>query len=584
MRSIRLSLAVYFLALLALALGTASWLIDRTARRTLEDKRRATEELVRSQYSERCREAEQKLNDTLLSQAQTLATLTRLEFVDRGDRGERGRPRFHREFHALGALSAGLAPGGYVAVPTWALQGWRGQYNFFNFWLYWHPDIRLNTGELLADVDGQAPEYFQIDGSWGRSYHSASLEDRSLPAVPQTFAPDKSVYWEWGDTWLDADTPVRRVILKQPAGRPGRPEVFTGPTIFVQCASDLRRLEAHLSQLAAQRDGDLAAVEADTAETLAGMRRRLLGLTTATFLAGVIGCFGLVWLGLLPLGRLTEAVSRVSPRDFRLPVEEGRLPRELRPIAGRLADTLAQLERAFAREKQATADMSHELRTPLAALLATTDLALRKNRAPAEYREFLDECRRSARQMNETVERMLALARLDAGVDTVRPRPLDAADVAEQAAAVVRPLAEARGLRLRVHLPAQPGAARVVADPDKLREVLTNLLHNAVQYNRSPGPDGGGTVDLAVDRSNGSLVLEVRDTGIGIPPAALGHIFERYYRADPSRGQDGLHAGLGLSIVREYVSLMGGTVAVESTEGKGSTFRVWLPVSGGVGG
>jgi signal transduction histidine kinase len=113
----------------------------------------------------------------------------------------------------------------------------------------------------------------------------------------------------------------------------------------------------------------------------------------------------------------------------------------------------------------------------------------------------------------------------------------------------------------------------MATDPDKLREVLTNLLHNAVQYNRP-----NGEIDLRVARDNGHLQVEVRDTGIGIAPEARDCVFERFYRADPSRNSDGLHAGLGLAIVKEYVDLMGGTIAVDSAEGQGSTFRVRLPV------
>ncbi len=113
----------------------------------------------------------------------------------------------------------------------------------------------------------------------------------------------------------------------------------------------------------------------------------------------------------------------------------------------------------------------------------------------------------------------------------------------------------------------------VRSDPDKLREIVTNLLHNAIQYNRP-----GGAVDLRVGRQNGTLELEVQDTGIGIAPDARERIFERFYRADPSRGGEDLHAGLGLAIVKEYIDLMGGSIGVESTEGQGSTFRVLLPV------
>jgi signal transduction histidine kinase len=151
--------------------------------------------------------------------------------------------------------------------------------------------------------------------------------------------------------------------------------------------------------------------------------------------------------------------------------------------------------------------------------------------------------------------------------------------LARQCATVVRPLAEARGLKLSVEdlrSPAQAnggdGACLVQIDPDKLREIVTNLLHNAIQYNRP-----GGSIDLRVARAKGALEVEVRDTGIGIAPEVREHIFERFYRADPSRNCDELHAGLGLAIVKEYIDLMGGSIGVESTEGQGSTFRVLLP-------
>jgi signal transduction histidine kinase len=342
-----------------------------------------------------------------------------------------------------------------------------------------------------------------------------------------------------------------------------------------------------LQQIAEDRDKALAATEAETSASLATLRNYLLLISTVTFAAAVLGCFALVWLGLAPLRRLSDAVGRISPKDFRLPLDARRLPAELQPIVRRLADTLVMLQRAFAREKQATADISHELRTPLAALLTTTEIALRKPRSAEQYQELLQDCRHSAQQMNQAVERLLTLARLDAGVDTLRPQAVDVAALAEQCASVVRPLAEARGLRLEVHNKCAPpdrradaaageagkNGSQVTTDPDKLREVLTNLLHNAIQYNR---PEGA--IDLTVARENGHLNVEVRDTGIGIAPEARERIFERFYRADTSRGEDGLHTGLGLSIVKEYLNLMGGTIAVDSAPGQGSTFRLRLPV------
>src|SRR5262249_17268282 len=144
----------------------------------------------------------------------------------------------------------------------------------------------------------------------------------------------------------------------------------------------------------------------ESAATLSTLRNWLLLIGLTTFAATVAGGVWLVRLGLSPLQRLSLALSRVSVKDFRLPFEEKRLPRELRPIGERLTQTLDLLKRTFAREKQAAADISHELRTPLAALLTTIEVALRKPRSTEEYRELLTDCHTTGLQMNQLIERL----------------------------------------------------------------------------------------------------------------------------------------------------------------------------------
>jgi heavy metal sensor kinase len=599
MKSIRLSLVVYFLGLLAAALGVTSFLVYRWGDGTLKAKRRATEALIQAQYQMREEEEKKRLDEALLYQAQTLARLVQFQV-------DWPRIRYHRELAVAGHLSACLNPSAYAAVPIWTCQGLRGSPIAREIVRRNLAHIKLDQDELLkaVDVDGQVGEYFQIDSAWGSSYYSESLDGRSLPLDAKTFAPDKVLSWGWDDTKLAPDIPVHRVILKTSTGgpvprwrgprpyssgpggrppppptggpreeradrRPPRPDL-PRPAIFIPCAYDRSKLDTKLQGFKEERDRKFDALKDETEDSLKSLRNSLLAISTVTFAATVLGCFWLVRLGLTPLQRLSDAVGRISPKDFRLPLDARRLPGELQPIVRRLADTLVMLQRAFAREKQATADISHELRTPLAALLTTTEIALRKPRTAEQYQELLQDCRHSAQQMNQAVERLLTLARLDAGVDTLRPQAVDVAALAEQCVAVVRPLAEARGLRLEVHNKCAP---QVTTDPDKLREVLTNLLHNAIQYNRPQG-----AIDLTVARENGQLNVEVRDTGIGIAPEAREQIFERFYRADPARGEDGLHAGLGLAIVKEYLNLMGGTIAVDSAPGQGSTFRLRLPV------
>jgi heavy metal sensor kinase len=491
-------------------------------------------------------------------------------------------------------------------VPTWD----RPLSPFlFTVWRSTVAEIKLNRD--FETPGGHAGDYFQIDvNHWGKPLRSKSLGGLSFPD-PKDFGGGKILHWEPDDFELAPGQWVRRVRVKASSARrsfvrPPRPGARAGPGgvpmpplsppregtrterprprpveplpvfIVLQVAADLDKLTAALDEIKETRDADLERLKAQTALALGYLRNRLLAIGGVTFAATVLGAWWLVWLGLLPLRRLSDAVSKVSPRDFRLPLDKAPLPHELRPIAERLGVTLDLLKRAFAREKQSTADISHELRTPLAALLATTELALRKQRSPEQYREFIRECRGSAQQMNQIVERLLTLARLDAGVDRLRPQPVDVAELAEQCAAVVRPLAEAQGLRLSVSTPAGNDAEqcpRLSTDPDKLREVLNNLLHNAVQYNKP-----AGRIDLTVARDNGCVRLEVSDTGIGIAPEARDLIFERFYRADPSRNGDGMHAGLGLALVKEYVDLMGGRIAVQSAVGQGSTFRIDLPV------
>jgi two-component system, OmpR family, heavy metal sensor histidine kinase CusS len=597
-RSIRLSLLFYFLGLLAIALGAASVLAYQTAQRTLNDKKETTEKLVNDQFARNCDEA-------LLNQAQALARIVQLQFS--------------QNWKYLVQRNVGVI--GFTAVPNGGLTPhlWMDRRGERNVWAVpilsalseqirrnpLPPEIKLDPSELQGDLihpaDGQVAEYFQIDSGRGSSYSSPSLGTRFFFLDVNAFAPDEVLHWEFNDTFLQPDgVPVRRVILKASAARlppPPPPRHERGPNpergggrpfspgpdrnsrndnwqprfpIFIQCAYETAKRDQVFAAFAKNRDEELARNEDEVATSLQSIRARLLLISTITFLATVLGSVWLVRYGLSPLRRLSEAVSQVSTKDFRLPFAPRRLPAELKPIVEHLKGTLDMLKRAFAREKQATADISHELRTPLAALLTTTEIALRKPRSTEEYRELLQDCQLSAQQMNQAIDRMLALARLDAGVDTMRPQAVDVSTLAEQCAAVVRPLAEARHLTLTVH---RKGPAEISADPDKLREILNNLLHNAIQYNRP-----NGFIDLLVTRNNGHLQMEVSDTGIGIPAEAREHIFERFYRADPSRGADGLHTGLGLAIVKGYVDLMGGSIDVESVEGQGSTFRVQLPV------
>jgi heavy metal sensor kinase len=590
MKSIRLSLVLYFLALLAAALGAVSVLAYRNTEHVLADKEEIRRKMLNGQYEKERKGVQDKLDWRLFSQGEA--------FRANANDFYRTHTRPHQILAPFGILNTTLDPSGFLSAPVW-LAGASGPLSE-SFFREFVAEFQFSEDMIrIHPADGQAAapptEYFQINSEAGSQWKSASLGEHTLPFDLASFRKMEFYKPQTEDVELAPGHHVRRMIRKvtfirfrppRPRGAgmrgpardvsrrpfPFGPDSFerSSPAVLVQCAADTTQRDAKYAEIQANLDDDLFKLKAESKATLASFRNRLVLINLATFATVIVGGFWLVRLGLSPLQRLSEAVSLVSAKDFRLPFEERSLPGELRPIVERLTETLNLLKRAFAREKQAAADISHELRTPLAALLTTIEVALRKPRPAEEYREVLADCHATGQQMNQLVERLLALARMDAGVDTMRPRTVDVTNLADQCANLVRPLAEARGLNLRVH---RNGPIQFQTDPDKLREVINNLLHNAIEYN---GPNG--SVDLSVERQNGHLQVEVRDTGVGIAAEAREHIFERFYRADPSRHADGLHAGLGLAIVKGYVDLMGGSIVVESTLGKGSTFRLQLPL------
>jgi heavy metal sensor kinase len=613
MRSIRLSLVIYFLVLLTAALGAVCGLVYQTAAAALEDRVKDSEQLVKEQYTTQCDRVQRGLDHRLAREAFRVATMV--------------RPPLHVEaLYPFGMLGVPFTFQPHLNLPLWLAEGVpipgrrpgpdpsrRGIAE--ELFAQRFKQIDIEAAEDLIPTSQEpdvAHEFFQIYSVEGKPLRRSQSLGQYVMALPEEFDAERPFdVVTLGTTGPKARRiTLRTAITKQrfggfppwlwrrlpgkgpnkggpltkgggfgpppgpPPGPPGPPRPFVlerdAPTIYVQYAIDLAPTEAQVAQFAEDRDRQLQQLRDDAATQLAALQRRLLWIALATFAATFAGGYLLLRLGLTPIARLSDAVSEVSERDFRLKVDPTHLPTELQPIAHRLSSTLEQLGRAFEREKQAAADISHELRTPLAALMTTIEVALRKSRSVQEYREILEDCHISGEQMSHMVERLLALARLDAGAVEPRPQAIDAAELALGCADMIRPLARAQGLALTANVSATLPAQ---TDPDKLREVITNLLHNAVEYNRP-----GGTVELTVQRVAAALSIEVRDTGIGISPEAQGRIFERFFRADPSRHADTPHAGLGLAIVKSYVDLLGGTITVDSTPGMGTTFRVRLPV------
>lgn len=257
-------------------------------------------------------------------------------------------------------------------------------------------------------------------------------------------------------------------------------------------------------------------------------------------------------------GNLSSRVQVIDPHN------------ELGRLSSTLNTTFARLEIAFERQKQFTSDAAHELRTPLAIMISEAQASLARPRNAAEYKEALEECLDTAQQMRELTGALLDLARLDVDESNAQRTEIDLADVALDCIDYLQPLAASRGITLRHDL----ACARVVNVADRMIVVLRNLISNAIVYNRVHGD-----VCVRTWKTSISAAISVTDTGIGIAPGDLPHIFDRFYRADKVRSREGGHAGLGLSICKAILDAEGGTVEVKSEIGRGTMFIVRLPAS-----
>jgi signal transduction histidine kinase len=593
MKSIRGTLLLNVLALLVVTLAVVTYVVYRTTADALREKQRAARELVQVRYDDQRDEELRNRADLLARDVQQNFSIEKWYLRWAGAEVNAVLTPATRMY--WGPMDVAL----FHAIPG-PIAAW--QNNRFA------TELTLQEDEIYRDSpDDAAREFIQMATEWGASWASRSAVGLPLQLDPVGLRQSAVSAPRFDTVTLPDGRELRRVIVKHPVthyrqtgewfrwnrrgglgppppaaggggagrGAPGRPPPGPRPdralpTFYLVCAWETSPDNPFLADRIRKRDEQLAQIDSETERSIRGLRFTLGWTVVAALGVTLFGGWVLVGLGLFPLKRLSNAVSEINPKDFKLPLDPNTLPAEVNPVADRLSRALGQLHDAFEREKRAAADISHELRTPLAALTTTIEVACRKPRTADQYRQTLDECRAIAKQMSQLVARMLELAWLDAGVAEVRPEHVEVGDLVGGIAAIARPLAEDQGLTFKVNVAAK---LAVRTDPDKLREVVMNLTHNAIEYNRP-----GGEVELSASAAPaGGVVVEVRDTGIGMTPEVQGKIFERFYRADPSRQATGVHAGLGLAIVKEYVDRLGGRLTVDSIVGTGSRFRVELP-------
>jgi heavy metal sensor kinase len=345
----------------------------------------------------------------------------------------------------------------------------------------------------------------------------------------------------------------------------GKPSLLT-----VTLGRDRQRFRAMVS--AVQRRGQTRLVV--VSESLQGADQSahrvlvlLLLAGPAALLATALGGWVLARKALLPVARMTSNAEQIGIDRLHERIAVPDTADELNHLAVTLNAMLDRLEQGVKEKHRLVADASHELRTPLAAMRSELDVSLRADHLTPEATAVLESAREEVDKMTRTVANLLTLARVDEGRLGLLTTRVNLREEVEAAIGPLQTLAASKQLQLDVN--GEYCTAR--ADPQRLHQVLTNLIENAIKF-----VEPGGEVQVSTWQRNREVGVTVKDNGPGIPADARARIFDRFYRADDARGWGG-GSGLGLSICREIAAAHGGRVWVDSEEGQGSEFSMSLP-------
>src|SRR5437773_10789916 len=262
---------------------------------------------------------------------------------------------------------------------------------------------------------------------------------------------------------------------------------------------------------------------------------------------------------------MTQSFGRIGPTHLKERVTPADWPRELQPLAIAFDEMLKRLDDSFTRLSQFSADLAHELRTPIANMLGEAQVALSRGRRSAEYRETIESTIGECERLSGIVDNLLFVARADAAREPVARKQFDARAAVEKIAAFYQTIAEEHHVAISCS-----GKGQISADPALFERAVGNLVDNALRFT----PDNG-SIQIALAERATDFEVAVRDNGSGIAPEHLPRVFDRFYRAESSRGSDG--AGLGLALVKSIVDLHGGTAKVQSGIGRGTTVTLAFP-------
>lgn len=432
---------------------------------------------------------------------------------------------------------------------------------------FWHAGVLtlivcvFSAGILLFV---RARLYAALDAQLSREIATISKIYREEPDELKDLAPD------WGITLFQVDDggarqqseAWEREGLSRALQRGGStsPLSWTAPDgrrYRVQSASD-----SSYSVAAAIDENSLR----DTLWTLA-----IILATGIPFAAGlaIAGGYFLAGRVLSPVGAMAQKAREITAESLakRLPVDNA--GDEFGRLATIFNDTLSRLQDAFERLRRFTADASHELRTPLTAMRSVGEVALQNPLHAVAYRDVIGSMLEEVDRLTRLVESLLILTRADSGKVQLAPETLDLGALTGHVIDQLRVLADEKHQELRFRAPV---GVQIRGDAALIRHALMNLIHNAIKYTPN-----GGMISVVVNAADGRAMIEVRDTGPGIPAIHQDRIFDRFYRIDTSRSREAGGVGLGLAIARWAVEANGGQIELASDVTDGSLFRIILP-------
>jgi signal transduction histidine kinase len=398
------------------------------------------------------------------------------------------------------------------------------------------------------------------------------------------FVAAATTYYQEHQAWAGVDDYLRQQQLLPPIGEvnpPPQPYVLVGARreVIVEAAPYVVGEKVRQGEIdkgiPIEFNGQVVGTVISTGQPLVRKpieQKYIDQINQAFWAAGVLGALVALVFGIFLARTLTRPVRELT--EATRVMAQGRLGQQV-PVRtqdelGELADSFNQmsvdLARAVQARKQMTADIAHDLRNPLTVISGYLE-SLQDGKLQPTAERFAT-MQAEVKHLQGMVEDLRTLSLADAGELKLHIQPISPGELLEHVAATYQHQAGQQKVQIKVK--AEPGLPEIQVDPERMEQVLGNLIGNALRYT----PDGG-EISLVVEQAAGSLIVSVQDNGSGIPPEILPHIFERSYRGDPARSGD--ESGLGLAIVKSIIELHGGSVSAASQPGGGSCFSLTLP-------